>query len=55
MIELFIEIALKAIAEKSIGPTVTTRNLFILSSIFYNTSTFYNPIFVTFDNFPKLS
>ncbi len=53
MIEIFIETALKAIAEKGIGPTIATRNLFILSSIFYNIQTFTNPYFVPFDNFPK--
>lgn len=47
------ETVLKATAEKSIGPTVTARNLFITSSVLYNTQTFYDAGFVPEDGFPR--
>ncbi len=47
------ETLLKATAEKSIGPTVTSRNLFITSSVLYNTQTFYDSAFTPEDGFPR--
>ncbi len=53
MIHLIIEACLQATAEKSIGPTITTRNLFLISSILYNSQTYTNSRFVTFDQYPQ--
>jgi hypothetical protein len=53
MIYHIIETCLKATAQKSIGPTFTTRNLFLISSILYNTQTYFDASFNTFDNYPK--
>lgn len=53
MIHKVIKACLEAIAEKSIGPTFTTRNLFLISSILYNARTYFDSNFVTFDNYPK--
>jgi hypothetical protein len=55
MIHKVIKACLEAIAEKSIGPTFTTRNLFLISSILYNARTYFDSTFVTFDNYPKSS
>lgn len=55
MIHKVIKSCLEAIAEKSIGPTFTTRNLFLISSILYNSRTYFDSKFVTFDNYPKSS
>jgi hypothetical protein len=53
MVYTILETCLKATAEKSIGPTFTTRNLFLISSILYNTQTYFDSSFETFDNYPK--
>ncbi len=53
MIHQVIKACLEAIAEKSIGPTFTTRNLFLISSILYNSRTYFDSKFDTFDNYPK--
>ncbi len=53
MIYQVIKTCLEAIAEKSIGPTFTTRNLFLISSILYNSRTYFDRNFVTFDNYSK--
>ncbi len=55
MIHNIIKVCLEAIAEKSIGPTYTTRNLFLISSILYNSRTYFDSKFVPFDNYPKSS
>lgn len=55
MIHTIIKVCLEAIAEKSIGPTFTTRNLFLISSILYNSRTYFDSKFVTFNNYPKSS
>ncbi len=55
MIHRVIQALLQATAEKSIGPTYTTRNLFLCSSLLYNAQTYWNPSFTTFDNYPKSS
>lgn len=55
MIYNIIKICLEAIAEKSIGPTFTSRNLFLISSILYNSRTYFDYNFITFDNYPKSS
>ena len=55
MIHNIIKVCLEAIAEKSIGPTFTTRNLFLISSILYNARTYFDSNFLTFDNYPKSS
>ncbi len=55
MIHLIIKSCLEAIAEKSIGPTYTSRNLFLISSILYNSQTYFDPKFTPFDNYSKSS
>jgi hypothetical protein len=55
MLYQIFEVALQATAELSIGPTITSRNLFLLSSILYNAQTYFLPRFTTFDNYPKIS
>ncbi len=55
MIHHVIKVCLEAIAEKSIGPTFTTRNLFLISSLLYNSRTYFDTKFVPFDNYPKSS
>ncbi len=55
MIHRVIQALLQATAEKSIGPTYTTRNLFLCSSLLYNAQTYWNFSFTTFDNYPKSS
>lgn len=53
MIHKVIKACLEAIAEKSIGPTFTTRNLFLVSSILYNARTYFDSNFIPFDNYTK--
>ncbi len=53
MIHKVIKACLEAIVEKSIGPTFTTRNLFLISSILYNSRTYFDRNFTPFDNYPK--
>ncbi len=53
MIHKVIKTCLEAIVEKSIGPTITTRNLFLISSILYNCRTYFDSKFIPFDNYPK--
>ncbi len=53
MIHQVIKTCLEAIAEKSIGPTITSRNLFLISSILYNSRTYFDSKFIPFDNYPK--
>lgn len=53
MIYRVIEACLEATAEKSIGPTYTSRNLFLISSILYNNHTYFDRNFTPFDGYRK--